>query len=126
MMDSYLQLDSSDMEEKMTGIDHLIAIRDIVAADHLEEETERKTFPYVPLKQGYLQDGFYSEQVTNYPFLQLDLFYSAIANNYYDYAARQHEEIFNHPLKGTDHYMLRGTREVDVEGIYAYHISQVL
>lgn len=125
-MNSYVLFDYSDAEEKMTGIDQLIRIRDEVAADHLEEEVERKTFPYVPFKHGYLQDSFYSKQVSSSPRLQLDLFYSSVANNYYDYAARQHEEKFNHPLKGTDHYMLKGTRDVKVEAIYAHHISQVL
>lgn len=119
-------VDYSDAEEKMTGIDRLISIHDNIAADHLEEEVERKTFPYVPRKDGYLEGSFRSKQISTPPHLQLDMIYSSIANNYYDYAARQHEEIFDHPLKGTDHYMLKGTRDADVEGIYAYHISQVL
>ena len=119
-------LDYSDMEKRMGEIDHLIKIHDEIAADHISEEVETKTFPFVPLKHGYLQGGFQRKKVSSSPNLQMDMIYSAIANNYYDYAARQHEKIFDHPIKGVDHYMLRGTEQVNIESIYAYHISQVL
>jgi hypothetical protein len=125
-MNSYLLFDVSDAKEKMEGIDRLIAIQDNIAADHIVEEVERKTFPYVPLRLGYLEGGFSSKQVSVYPTIQIDMIYSAIANNYYDYAQRQHEEEFTHIRKGTDHYMLKGTREVNAEAIYAHHISKVL
>jgi hypothetical protein len=125
-MSSYVLLDASDMEEKMTEIDRLIVIHDSIAADHISEEIERKTFPYVPLKFGYLQDGFHRKQVSQSHNLQMDIWYSAIGNNYYDYAAIQHDVQFDHPIKGRDHYMEFGIRDTDIEGLYAYHVSHVL
>lgn len=123
---SSVLIDSSDMKEKMSEIDHLIAIHDDIAADHIQEEVENKTFPYVPLKDGYLQDSFHSKVVNIPPYLEMDLWYSSFSNNYYDYAAYQHEEFLHHPLKGTDHYMIKGISHVNVEALYAYHISKVL
>ena len=126
MTNAMILIDSTDAEEKRTNIDHLIQLQTDIAADELIEQVEHETFPYIPLKLGYLQDGYQSKIISNTPHFQADLMYSAMANNYYDYAAKQHETPYNHPLKGTDHYMLKGTRSVNPEHVLAGHIRKVL
>ena len=55
-----------------------------------------------------------------------DYFVVKIGNNYYDYAAIQHDVQFDHPIKGIDHYLELGIRDTDIEGLYVCHVSQVL
>jgi len=119
-------LDTSDSEEKMSNVDHLVQLQTDIAADHLIEKVEHETFPYVPLKHGYLQDSFQSKILSPTPHFQADLWYSALSNKGFDYAEKQHEFEFDHPLKGIDHYMTKGTAAVFEEDILAAHIRKVL
>jgi hypothetical protein len=126
MTNALILIDSSDVEIKMSNIDHLVQLQTDIAADHMIELVERYTFPYIPLKLGYLQDSFNSKIISNTPNFQADLTYSSRANNYFDYAEKQHENPYYHPIKGTDHFMLKGTGSVNPEYTLAQHIRKVL
>lgn len=121
-----IQFDKSNMEVNMSNLDQMVQMQTDIAADHITEQTEKMTFPYVPLKWGYLQDGFHTEQRSNTPKLQIDMMYDAYSNQGFDYAYIQHEKNLHHPKKGIDHYLTRGMSQINVEQLYAFHISKVL
>lgn len=121
-----LKFDKSDMEQKMSNIDQLIQMQTDIAGDHITEQIELMTFPYVPYREGYLQDSFHAEETGNTPVLQMDMMYDAYSNKGFDYARVQHEKILHHPKKGTDHYLIKGMSHVNVEQLYAFHLSKVL
>jgi len=124
-MTSFL-IDESDAIKNMEIVDHHVRLQNDIAADHIINEIENKTFPYVPLDEGYLQDSFYTKITSPTPVFQADMFYSMLSNKYFDYAEVQHEVDFNHPLKGEIYYMKKGIAKVDELALYAYHISKAL
>lgn len=121
-----LEFDASDHIATMENLITMVNVRTEIAGDEVAEETERKTFPYVPLKHGYLQGSFKFKVNSHAPVLDLEMSYSAIANNYFDYAEIQHERNFNHPIKGQPHYMMKGYGQVNVNAIYGKQIRSVL
>lgn len=121
-----LTLDLTDHIEKMENLVTMVNVRTEVAGDEIAEDVERKTFPFVPLKHGYLQGGYKYNRTSPAPVLRLEMSYSAIANNYFDYAEIQHEKDFHHPIKGQAHYMMKGYGRVNVNAIYSGQIRAVL
>lgn len=129
-----LLLDKSDMEVQMSNLDQRVQMQTDIAGDHISDETEKMTFPYVPEEQHYLVAGFTSKVITNTPRLQIDMMYDAYSNRGFNYAEIQHKKALNHfgPEKkyikpgATDHYMTKGLSHVNVEQLYAFHISKVL
>lgn len=128
-----LIIDTSDFKAKSEHLMLLVNVHTEIAGDHIAEETETKTAPLVPRREGYLEGSFKAQPEIGTPFasptglslLTMDMTYSAKSNKGYDYAAIQHEVPMNHPLKGTDHYLLTGFRGVDVEGLWALHLRNV-
>ena len=53
-----IKFDASDHIAAMENLITMVNVRTEIAGDEIAEETERKTFPYVPLKHGYLQGGY--------------------------------------------------------------------
>lgn len=129
-----IQFDKSDMEVQMSNLDQRVQMQTDIAGDHIVDRTEKDTFPYVPEEQHYLVAGFTSKVVTNTPKLQIDMMYNAYSNRGFNYAEIQHKKALNHfgPEKkyikpgATDHYMTKGLSHVNVEQLYAFHISKVL
>lgn len=137
-----LIVDASNMAERMTAIDQLIAMQTDIAGDHIAEEDERHTFPYVPAEQHYLENTFEAVQNIGSGFtsssglgiFSLIMTYDAVSNKGFHYGEMQHELRLNHfgPEKkfikpgAVDHFMLKGTAEVDALVIWGAHLASVL
>lgn len=72
---------------------------------------EMNTREYVPLRTGELEDSFRWSINSTSKFVELNVGYSAISDNGFEYSVIQHEKEFNHPLRGTDHYLADGIRD---------------
>lgn len=87
-----------------------------VAMDMMINSTEENTYPYVPYEFGYLEGGFSFEQQQYPPLMAVEVQYNAYANNGFNYAAYQHDNDLNHPIrKGGIHptmlYLSNGLRD---------------
>ncbi|MCE7700138.1 MAG: hypothetical protein K8E24_015360 [Methanobacterium paludis] len=126
-----LSVDASDFAEKAEYNKMLVNIYTEIAADEIAENVEKDTYPYVPFKLGYLEGGFTTQVLSYPPILSMTMQYSAIANNGYDYALIQHEEIMHHPVRKPgimpmDHYMTRGINETPGVAIFEKQILMAL
>jgi hypothetical protein len=104
-----------------------------ISGNELSEMVENATYPYVPFLHGSLEESFTSRIITPVLLLRIKVQYSAISNNYFDYADPQHEEDYEHiarkPGKKPQRFFLRkGMFEVqqDVEEVYARRVRSVL
>ena len=70
--------------------------------------------PFVPLKTNALE---LSGHVIDGPDGGAYLQYSSLSPRGYDYAQIQHERKLHHPLRGTDHYLLKTTTENQSMGV---------
>ena len=132
---AYLEVDASDMVEKMTAIDLRLNIQCEVAGNAILDEWKEETEPLVPLWRGYLQASATKIMIGRNP-LTMNLLYDAVnrRNNYhyaliqesvaYQIAAFGHP--FHHPIKGQSPYLETGVEKVDTVGLFAGFMMQVL
>lgn len=137
-----LIIDASDMKAKAEHVGLLVNVQTEIAGDHISEETEKRTQPFVPFEFGYLEGSFKAVKEigtaftspTGFSLLTMDMTYSAKSNKGYDYAAIQHEVPFNHYHPGrivvksqaSDHYLSKGFGRVPVADIWAMHLRRAL
>ena len=129
-----LLVDASDFKAKSEHVELLVNVQTEIAGDHIGQDTESKTFPLVPKREGYLEGSFKAEKEigtafaspTGFSLLTMDMTYSAKSNRGYDYSSIQHEKPMSHPIKGTDHFLLKGFGQVQVTDIWAMHLRSVL
>jgi hypothetical protein len=122
------------MYKTMVNVEVQLEHAMLSAAEEVSFETEKHTHHYTPEEEHYLVGGFKMRMRSYPPLLQMDMIYSAKANDGFDYAAFQHEAPLNHfgPEKkfikpgATMKYMMIGYGEVPVEAIIAKHSNRVL
>lgn len=125
-MSGVWRLDASHMVSRMGQIDTLLDAKTRVAGADIARKTKEHTTPLVPLRRGWLERSWRDRMVSGTP-LKWEMLYSAKSRQGYDYSARQHEEKFRHPIRGTDHYLLKGfERETRPVEVWSSHIMQVL
>jgi len=125
--------DFSNMLQKKEQIQLRIIHETEITGDELAEEIEEHTYPYVPFLHGYLEGSFTAKMLTPVPLLRMEVQYSAISNDYFDYAEPQHNKNYDHPVrkpgKKPKQFFLRiGMFEVqqEVEEIYGRRIRNAL
>lgn len=72
---------------------------------------ERSIEPFVPVDTHFLESSYQQIVIVNGLNMQLEISYYAgdsPTSRGYDYSVIQHEVAFNHPKKGTDHYLVKG------------------
>ena len=62
----------------------------------------------VPFRIGALEHSYKWNIVEDSNFIEVEMGYSSIAPNGFDYALIQHEKDFNHPIRGEQFYLLTG------------------
>lgn len=87
-------------------VSHIISSLNNVA-HIIENQTQDK----VPFRRGDLEHSFSWNIHDNSDFVELEVGYSSIAPDNYDYAYAQHEIEYNHPIKGQSHYLIDGIRD---------------
>jgi len=117
--------DPSDMIKRMGLIDSLVDAQTRIAGESINRRVRSETTPQVPLRRGWLERS-YRATYKGYNPLQLDITYSAKSKEGYDYAEIQHEHNFHHPIRGTDHYLLKGFMQSRPVDVWRSHLERVL
>lgn len=78
---------------------------------------ELNTKDKVPFRTGALEHSYNWNIHESSNFIELEMGYSSLAPNGYDYAYIQHEENFNHPIRGEQFYLLKGFSQSE-EGMF--------
>lgn len=119
------RLNPADMVKRMTYLDGVLDLQTRITGRDIEREVEIKTTPYVPLRRGWLERSYRSVTKSSHP-LHVEFTYSAKSKKGYDYAAIQHEKPFNHPRRGTDHYLTKGLTDARPIEIWAKNLLRIL
>lgn len=118
-------LDPSDMVKRMTYLDSMVDLQTRISGRDIDKEVKSKTTPYVPLRRGWLERSYRSVTKSSHP-LHVYFTYSAKNKQGFDYAGVQHEEPFNHPRRGTDHYLIKGLTDARPIEIWVKNLLRVL
>lgn len=98
-MNNGLQIVSETITEHLIRMEMKIPMMGEIAMDAMINSTEEKTYPYVPYLSGYLEGGFSFEQEQYIPLMVVRVEYNAYSNRGFNYAERQHDEHFDHPVR---------------------------
>ena len=103
---SVIEVHSEDFRVRLNrwaeGIHTLTRTLKKIAEMTNEDAIEAEVVPYLT---GDLEQSFrFVVADSNYE-LQVAMTYSSVADDGYDYAYAQHENVYNHPIQGIDHYL---------------------
>lgn len=106
--------EEESIEEFISNFSRLTNIL-ISSFNNFSTYIESQTRPYVPYDTGVLEDSFFSSTHSKLDYVELDVGYSAITEDGFDYAIIQHEVPFHHKKKGIDKYLVEGIHDVTNE-----------
>jgi len=102
-----LKIKTISFNTRLKNIERNIHLKLVKWSQKSTKRIQIATIPFVPLDEGYLERGWFDKEFNNVNKIYVEFGFSARNNpkTNYDYAWIQHQVRFNHPKRGTDHYL---------------------